>query len=191
MTSKLYFPGDVRYEKPVSTRPKTLHASTHLDKKTIHLAPLKRKETRSSKQKNQIANPKILFSGIFAGSHYEIKDTKVPIIAVDFDGTIAKLMEPYDPRRAGPPLGQDDSKSMFNKVKHWVRTKKVIILTARMNTKEHTPAQLAYTRKLIGGWTKKYFGVSLPCTAEKHHMMKVMYDDRAIPVSPKTGRIVK
>jgi hypothetical protein len=128
---------------------------------------------------------------MFCGTEYNLRLSRPEMIGVDFDGTIAQSMRPYDPRRAGPPLAPDDPQSMFNKVKKWVRTKKVVILTARMNSKEHTPAQLAYTRKLISGWTKKYFGVSLPCTAEKHHMMSVIYDDRNEKVDPKTGRIVK
>jgi hypothetical protein len=126
---------------------------------------------------------------IFCGSPYNLRLSREKLIAVDFDGTIAQSMRPYDPRRAGPPLNPDDPNSMFNKVKKLVRNNKVIILTARMNTTEHTPEQIKYTRRLISGWTKKYFGVSLPCTAEKHHLMEVIYDDRAVGVNPKTGRV--
>jgi hypothetical protein len=159
---------------------------------------LKRKTSRLRVRKpppqsfNIIAStPKIIYSGIFCGSHHVIKSNKPNlVIAVDFDGTLAELFEPYDPKKAGPPLNPGNKQSIFNKVKRWVQQgKKVVVLTARMNSQLHTPAQLKYTRKLIGAWTKKHFGKALPCTAEKHYSMSVMYDDRAVAVDPKTGRV--
>jgi hypothetical protein len=164
-----------------------LRPLTHTAKISPRISSRQRKETRPSIDSS---HKQAYFSGMFCGSHYELKfNGKVKVIAVDFDGTLAQLFEPYDPRRAGPPLGPDDPKSIFNMTKKLVRKHKVVVLTARMNSKEHTPAQLKYTSKLIAGWTKKYLGVSLPCTSEKHHSMQVIYDDRAIAIDPKTGRI--
>src|ERR1700685_2649845 len=116
---------------------------------------------------NSPKTTKYVFSGMFCGSRYNLTSNKLhPVIAVDLDGTLAKLFEPYDPRRIGPPVIP-----MCTKVKKWLsQGKKVIILTARLNSKEHTPAQIQYTRKLISAWTKKYVGKALPSTSEKHHL---------------------
>lgn len=125
---------------------------------------------------------------LFCGTEYNLNLKRSDMIGVDFDGTIAVSMRPYDPRRAGPPLGENNPKSAFNLVKTLLKQgKKVVILTARMNSKEHTPAQLQYTRNLLGSWTKKNFGIRLPCTAEKHHLMSRIIDDRAEGVDSSTG----
>jgi hypothetical protein len=167
----------------------TPNVQTHLDEKTIRPRPRNAQETLSD---SPSTNTKNYYSGMFCGSKYELKSNNQGVIAVDFDGTLAKLFEPYDPRKAGPPLNPDDPKSIFNLTRGFIKNgKKVIILTARMNSQVHTPAQLEYTRKLISAWTKKYLGKRLPCTAEKHYMMTMIYDDRAISINPKTGRIVK
>ena len=163
-----------------------LHAQNYYQRKKLSHKLRNRKEALIV---GRVINASHTPTVIFCGTAFNLPLNRKKIIAVDFDGTIAKTIEPYDPRRAGPPLNPEDPNSMFNKVKKLVRKNKVIILTARMNTTEHTPKQLEYTRKLIAGWTKKYFGVSLPCTAEKHHLMTVIYDDRAIAVNPKTGRV--
>jgi len=104
-----------------------------------------------------------------------------------FDGTLAEAEDPYDPRRIGKPIPR-----MINLVKKYLKQgKKVVILTARLNTKVHTPEQLNYTRRLIGAYTKKFVGQRLPSTAEKHHAMALIYDDRAVQVEHNTGIIRK
>lgn len=131
---------------------------------------------------------KMLLDTIFCGTRLKLYEKN--IIAVDFDGVLAEQMVPYDPRRAGPPLNLDNKDSMVNKVRQWIKQgKKVVILTARVNTKTHTPEQLKYTNRLIGQWCKTYLGKRLPITSEKHSSMSVMYDDRAVSVDPKTGKI--
>jgi ubiquinone/menaquinone biosynthesis C-methylase UbiE len=99
-------------------------------------------------------------------------------------------MEPYDPRRIGKPLGIDKPDSAFNECRRLIKQgKRVIVLTARLNSKTHTPAQLKYTRKLIRTWTEKYLGKPLSSTSEKHHLITKIYDDRNVVVDPKTGLI--
>ena len=125
------------------------------------------------------------WSGMFCSSKYTIPNKSV--IAIDLDGTLAEAEEPYDPTRIGKPIPK-----MVNLVRKLIKQgKKVVIITARMNTQVHTKRQLIFTRKLIEHWAKKYIGKALPCTAEKHHSMAVIYDDRAIQVIPNTGKIVK
>lgn len=125
------------------------------------------------------------YSGMFCGAILNYPHSS--IIAVDLDATLAHGMVPYDPKRIGPPIPL-----MVKFVQRLLKKgKKVVILTARLNSKAHTPAQLKYTRRLIGAWTKKYIGQRLPSTAEKHPMMSAIYDDKARQVIPNTGKIVK
>ncbi len=134
-----------------------------------------------NKPKTQITTPTVMF----CGSPYNLKLNRSEVYAVDLDGTLAELFIPYDPRRIGKPL-----MPMVNQVKKWLQQgKKVVVLTARLNSKEHTPAQIKYTHALIRAWTKKYIGTPLPSTSEKHHLMTKIFDDRAVSVDPKTGRI--
>lgn len=132
-------------------------------------------------------NPKsqFAFKGFFCGTIKAYGEQDV--IAVDFDGTLFTTFRPYDPRRIGKPIWK-----MINYVKKLIDDgNKVVILTARMNSQEHTPAQLAFTRKLIRGACKKYLGKALPVTSEKHSRMKVILDDRAQQVVMNTGHIVE
>ena len=122
---------------------------------------------------------------MFCGSKHTIPESSV--IAVDLDGTLAEQESPYDPTRIGKPIP-----AMVNRVIKWLRQgKKIVILTARLNSQTHTKRQLLFTRKLIEHWTKKYLGKALPCTAEKHASMAVIYDDRAVQVKRNTGKIIK
>ena len=126
----------------------------------------------------------IYYSGIFCGSHYEIH--KHDIIAVDFDGTLAKTFTPYDPHKVGPPIPK-----MVARVRRLLKSgTKVVILTARMHS-SHTPEQLDYTRKLLEAWCKKYLGQKLPITAEKHSRMTEIWDDRAKRVVRDKGVFVR
>lgn len=125
------------------------------------------------------------YNGMFCGA--VLKYPHSSVIAVDLDATLAYGMVPYDPKRIGPPV-----LPMVLKVQRWLKQgKKVVILTARLNSKVHTPVQLKYTRRLIGAYTKRYVGQRLPSTAEKHPMMSQIYDDKAIQVIPNTGKVVK
>src|ERR1019366_7668680 len=105
---------------------------------------------------------KIMYwSGIFCGSKHIIPDKSV--IAIDLDATLAVQNQPHDPNTIGAPIPK-----MVNFARRLIKQgKKVVIITARMNTQSHTPRQLIFTRKLIEHWTKKYIGKALPCTAEK------------------------
>jgi|HubBroStandDraft_2_1064218.scaffolds.fasta_scaffold92145_3 hypothetical protein len=126
-------------------------------------------------------------SVMFCGTKFNLNLKRNDVIAIDFDGTLFETFKPYDPRKAGPPVMK-----MIKFVKGLLQKgKKVVIFTARVNSKEHTPAQIKYTHKLIGGLCKKYLGQRLPITSEKHHLMSTIYDDRAIQVERNTGRIIK
>ena len=141
--------------------------------------------SRSNASQNYDKHGRFRFRVMFCGS---IKEYKTPdVIGVDFDGTLFTTFEPYDPRKIGKPVPK-----MIKFVQKLIKQgKKVVILTARMNTSEHTPQQLAFTRKLIRGACKKYIGKALPVTAEKHSTMKIIYDDRAVQVVRNTGKIVQ
>ena len=125
----------------------------------------------------------IYFSGMFCGSDYTLY--KHDVIAVDFDGTLAKTFEPFDPHKVGPPVPK-----MVKFVKQLLKKKiKVVILTARVSS-DHTPKQLLYTRRLLEAWCITYLGQKLPITAEKHHRMSLIYDDRARQVIRDQGKVV-
>lgn len=105
------------------------------------------------------------------------------IVAVDFDGTLAKHVTPFDPKLAGKPIPK-----MLFRVKKFIKDgEKVVILTARVHSSINK-TQRRYTHKLIEAWCLKYLGKRLPITSEKSPLFKVMYDDRAIQV--KNGKII-
>ena len=154
--------------------------------------PVMRLNAAKRKETHVYRRPATYFSGIFCGTKYKLPEANV--IAVDLDGTLAKSMAPYDPRRIGPPLIPKDRKllrqSAFYKTKHWIKQgKKIVILTARVNSTSHTPEQLKYTYALIKAWCKKHLGKVLPITSEKHHSMAIILDDRGVHVDRNTGRL--
>lgn len=107
------------------------------------------------------------------------------IKAIDFDGTIAIQMEPYDPKKAGPPIPE-----AIKLVKQWFKEKqKVVIFTSRVNTLTHTNAQIIYARRLIQAWCRHHLGRSLPVTAIKHPMFEI-WDNKAHRVETNTGRVL-
>lgn len=107
------------------------------------------------------------------------------IKAVDFDGTLAVQMEPYNPKEAGPPIP-----ATIKLVKQWIKKKeKIVIFTSRVNEVTHTQLEIRYARKLITAWCKKFLGKSFPITAVKHPDFEY-WDNKAHRVETNTGRIL-
>lgn len=132
----------------------------------------------------KVNNLETVFSGMFCGSKHVLN--KADVYAVDFDGCLFSTFEPYDPRKIGKPIWP-----MIKFTQRLIENgKKVVILTARVNSKEHTQKQLIYTRNLIRKACKQFIGKELPITAEKHSNMKVMFDDRAVQVVRDQGLLV-
>ena len=104
---------------------------------------------------------------------------------IDFDGTLAKEVEPYNPREAGPPIS-----STIKLVKQWMKDReKIVIFTSRVCSTAHTITEIRYARKLITAWCRHYLGRSFPITAEKHPKA-IMYDNRAHRIETNTGKIL-
>ena len=92
-------------------------------------------------------------------------------IGVDFDGTLAVSTPDMDIGDLGEPVPK-----MLARVKKWLADgKELRLLTARTGQ----DAQLHR-------WLKKY-GVDMPITNKKDHLMKELWDDRAIQVVKNTG----
>jgi hypothetical protein len=107
------------------------------------------------------------------------------IKAIDFDGTLAKEVKPYNPKEAGPPI-----KSTIKLVKQWMKDReKIVIFTSRVCSTAHTITEIRYARKLITAWCRHYLGKSFPITAEKHPKA-IMYDNRAHRIETNTGKIL-
>ena len=91
-------------------------------------------------------------------------------IGVDFDGTLAVSTPHMDIGELGEPVPK-----MLERVKKWLADgREVRLVTARTD--------LDSLRK----WLKRY-GVSMPITNKKDHLMKELWDDRAIQVVQNTG----
>lgn len=114
------------------------------------------------------------------------------VIAVDFDGTIAKHTDP--PQIGGPvPL-------MVQRVKDWLREgHKVVIFSARVwpvGTREELtgPAEMAHEGHqqlaLVDSWIRAHIGQRLEITCVKSPTFDLMYDDRGRQVVLNKGELV-
>ena len=115
----------------------------------------------------------------------DLYETKNTVKAIDFDGTLAKEVKPYDNKVAGPPI-----KSTINLVKKFMKdNEKIVIFTSRVCRTAHTTLEIRYARKLISAWCKQYLGRVFPITAEKHPRFEY-WDNKAHRVETNTGRIL-
>jgi hypothetical protein len=113
-------------------------------------------------------------------------------IGVDLDGTLFEEIVPYN-GNLGAPVP-----AMVERVKAWLAAgEDVRLVTARVST-NHNPNESArahlcrvneqYT-KIIGAVFRE-FGVFLPILASKDHLMRELWDDRAVCVRHNTGEII-
>ena len=107
-------------------------------------------------------------------------------IGVDFDGTIAfNVLNRTDPYVLGEPIPE-----MVNRVKDWIaKGFTVKLLTARMNVRSSTGTNrdICKMNLLLRAWCLKHIGVELECTNSKDGWMEVLWDDRAVTVTPNSG----
>lgn len=119
------------------------------------------------------------------------------VIAVDFDGTLAKKTGiDTSSTELGPPVP-----AMVERVKKWIKEgHETIIFTARIypvGTLEELTAPKKMTEEghekhdLIRDWVKRHVGKTLEVTCIKHHTMDAFYDDLAIQVERDTGKLVQ
>lgn len=106
-------------------------------------------------------------------------------IAVDLDGTLAYLEQPYNVYKVGDPIPE-----MLARVKQWIQEgQEVRIFTARVAYDEkHGATFVQAQRVLIQEWCERYIGEVIPITAEKNFDMIQMWDDRAVQVITNTGQ---
>lgn len=101
----------------------------------------------------------------------------------DLDGTLAEYAGWKGDDHIGEPV-----KPMVDLVRRQLALgMEVRVFTARVSSMNpHREAAV----KAIGDWTEKHIGRRLPVTAEKDFGMVVLYDDRAVQVTPNKGIIV-
>lgn len=98
-------------------------------------------------------------------------------IGVDLDGTLAKYTEWKGATKIGKPISK-----MAARVRRWVgRGKKVKIFTARADDERSVNA--------IKKWLKDNELPDLEITNLKDHLMKELWDDRAVAVEKNTGEV--
>lgn len=96
-------------------------------------------------------------------------------IGVDLDGTLALLVENYQPLAIGPP-----NPSMVERVKKALQQNKAVkVFTARLAVEEPLRSQI---QEAIASWTLAHVGVKLDSTNEKDPGMVELWDDRAKPI---------
>lgn len=105
-----------------------------------------------------------------------------PWIAFDLDKTLAKYNGFKGPLDIGKPIGGEVAEALK---KHLAAGDNVRILTARVN--KDPDGKIA---RQIQAWTQHNFGKALPVTDQKDQHMVKLYDDRAVPVEPNTGKIL-
>jgi hypothetical protein len=99
-----------------------------------------------------------------------------PIIAVDFDRTIAHHRNGQE--ELGKPI-----MPMLNRVKRWVKEgQEVWIFTARASSEDQ--------RRKIQDWLEEHGLPRLPVTNEKSPRFVRMYDDKAVAVAPNGGTLL-
>lgn len=120
-------------------------------------------------------------------------------IGWDLDKSLAH----YDDNGAHGPIGEplDGPGTAFDLLKQELKKgTDCRIFTARvwpLGTDEATETQEAYVEAAeenkanIEAWCKKHLGRVLPITCVKDHMMKTLYDDRAVSVKPNVGTIIE
>ena len=107
-----------------------------------------------------------------------------PIMAIDFDGTLAKEIKPFDYKVAGPPIPRT-----IKLVKKWIKDKeKIVIFTSRVS-RIHSDIRIRYTRKLINAWCKQHIGTTFPITSDKNPKY-IYWDNNAHRIETDTGRIL-
>ena len=107
-------------------------------------------------------------------------------IGQDLDGTTAFQEDPYDPDRIGPPIPK-----MLIRLRRELKKGYVIwILTARVSTHVHSPAEIKKRKRMIERYCVKWLGQKLVVTAEKHPQMDEIRDDRARQVRFNKGTFV-
>jgi hypothetical protein len=104
---------------------------------------------------------------------------------IDFDGTLAKQLHPYDPKVAGPPIP-----ASVRLVKKWMANKEqIVIFTSRVSPATHNSLQIKFAKKLITAWCRKYLGKTFPITSDKHPSAEY-WDNKAHRVETNTGRVL-
>jgi len=104
-------------------------------------------------------------------------------IGVDFDGTLVE----YHSYNGIGTIGKSIM-PMVRRVKRWLdRGIEVRIVTARVN---HIPSVVKREVAGIEKWCLETFGIILPITCSKDFEMIELWDDRAVPISTNTGRIL-
>lgn len=98
-------------------------------------------------------------------------------IGIDLDGTLAEYNGWKGADHIGKPI-----KPMIDRVK--AMDMPVKIMTARVAPGK---ADSAECRKHVEAWVKEHLGDGIEVTHEKDHLMKELWDDRAVQVEPNTG----
>lgn len=101
-------------------------------------------------------------------------------IGIDLDGTLAEYTTWKGADHIGKPI-----KPMIDRVKAWIKEGQPIkILTARVAPGKPDTAEC---RKHVEAWAKEQFGQDIEVTHEKDHLMRELWDDRAVQVEPNSG----
>ena len=101
-------------------------------------------------------------------------------IAVDLDGTLAKMEGWNGPYEIGEPIP-----AMVNRVKKWLtKGYSVKIFTARASDGDPK------TISAIKNWCTKHIGKELEVTCTKDMNMVALFDDKAIRVEKNTGKLL-
>lgn len=104
-------------------------------------------------------------------------------IGIDFDATLAEHTRGTHGAPLGPPISL-----MAERVRRWLaRGHDVRIFTARVCSLQPV-SEILEQETLIQAWCVEHLGQALPVTAEKDYHMWVLFDDRAVAVSPNTGQ---
>lgn len=102
-------------------------------------------------------------------------------IGVDFDGTLAR----YDGWKGVGVYGEP-IELMRRRVTRWLEEGRTVkIFTARVGGPDEADNETE--RQAIQDYCRHHIGVELPVTCKKDFMMKQLWDDRAVQVSPNTG----
>jgi uncharacterized membrane protein (UPF0127 family)/ADP-ribose pyrophosphatase YjhB (NUDIX family) len=95
---------------------------------------------------------------------------------VDLDGTLATYKGWKGDEYIGRPI-----KRMYDRIKSWLdKGEQVKIMTTRGGNGDKA-------KQIVQDWTYAHFGVRLPVTNEKDHLMVDLWDDRAHRVQKNTG----